>query len=106
MADVAASCQEAIADVLTAKMVSACRVHGVGHVILGGGVAANSRLRAMAESRCEAGRIELRVPRPELCTDNGAMVAALGARLLAAGVGAGDLDFGATSTMSVTRTVA
>ena len=64
----------------------ACRDHGVDHLVLGGGVAANSRLRALAEERCAAAGIVLRVPSPRLCTDNGAMVAALGSRLVAAGV--------------------
>src|SRR6266498_796983 len=81
VADVAASFQEAVVDVLTAKAVRACREHGVDHLLIGGGVAANSRLRALAEQRCVAAGIRLRVPRPTLCTDNGAMVAALGARL-------------------------
>ena len=83
LADVAASFQEAVADVLTAKAVRACRDHGVDHLVLGGGVAANSRLRALAEERCAAAGIVLRVPSPRLCTDNGAMVAALGSRLVA-----------------------
>ena len=78
VADVAASFQEAVADVLTRKAVQACRAHGVDHLVIGGGVAANSRLRALAAERCEAAGIRLRVPRPGLCTDNGAMVAALG----------------------------
>ena len=104
VADVAASCQEAIVDVLTAKTVAACRATGVEHVVLGGGVAANSRLRAMAESRCAAAGIRLRVPRPSLCTDNGAMVAALGARLVDAGVAPSPLDFPSTSSLPVTRT--
>ena len=85
LADVAASFQEAVADVLTAKAVRACRDHGVDHLVIGGGVAANSRLRALAEERCAAAGIVLRVPSPRLCTDNGAMVAALGSRLVAAG---------------------
>jgi tRNA N6-adenosine threonylcarbamoyltransferase len=50
--DVAASFQESVADVLTAKAVKACREHGVEHLIVGGGVAANSRLRALAAQRC------------------------------------------------------
>ena len=83
-ADVAASFQEAVVDVLTAKAVRAAREQGVGHLIIGGGVAANSRLRAVAEQRCDAAGIALRVPRPGLCTDNGAMVAALGAQLVRA----------------------
>ncbi len=103
VADVAASCQEAIADVLTAKTIAACRSEGVEHLVLGGGVAANSRLRAMAEERCAMAGIELRVPRPALCTDNGAMVAALGARLTAAGIPPSDLDFATTSSLPVTR---
>jgi N6-L-threonylcarbamoyladenine synthase len=106
VADVAASCQEAIADVLTAKTVAACKAMGVQHVILGGGVAANSRLRQMAHDRCESAGIRLRVPRPELCTDNGAMIAVLGARLLSAGVPASGLDFATTSNLLVTSSVA
>jgi N6-L-threonylcarbamoyladenine synthase len=103
VADVAASCQEAIADVLTAKAVAACRDHGVRDLVLGGGVAANSRLRAMAQERCAAAGLALRVPSPGLCTDNGAMIAALGARLASAGVVPSGLDFATTSTMPVTR---
>jgi N6-L-threonylcarbamoyladenine synthase len=103
VADVAASFQEAIVDVLTAKTVAACRDHGVRHVILGGGVAANSRLRAVAQARCESAGIELRIPSPGLCTDNGAMVAALGSRLARSGVPASPLDFVTTSNLAVTR---
>ncbi len=77
--DVSASFQEAVVDVLTRKAVRACKDEGVDHLMIGGGVAANSRLRALAQERCEAVSIRLRVPRPKLCTDNGAMVAALGA---------------------------
>ncbi len=84
-ADVAASFQEAVVDVLSAKAIDACVSHGVDHLLLGGGVAANSRLRSVVESRCGDAGVRLRVPRPSLCTDNGAMVAALGAALLEAG---------------------
>jgi len=94
VADVAASFQEAVADVLTRKAVQACRAHGVDHLVIGGGVAANSRLRAMAAERCEAAGIRLRVPRPGLCTDNGAMVAALGAELVARDAKPSPLDVG------------
>ena len=101
VADVAASFQEAVADVLTAKAVRACREHGVDHLVLGGGVAANSRLRALAEERCAAAGILLRVPSPRLCTDNGAMVAALGSRLVAAGVDPAPADLGADSSLPI-----
>jgi N6-L-threonylcarbamoyladenine synthase len=106
VSDVAASFQEAVADVLTRKAVDACRAHDVGHLVIGGGVAANSRLRALAQERCDAAGIKLRVPRPGLCTDNGAMVAALGAELVARGVAPSSLDFPADSAMPVTAVTA
>ncbi|CAN5200925.1 tRNA (adenosine(37)-N6)-threonylcarbamoyltransferase complex transferase subunit TsaD [soil metagenome] len=105
VADVCASFQEAVVDVLTAKAVRACTEQGVGALLIGGGVAANTRLRAMAQQRCAAADIELRVPRPTLCTDNGAMVAALGSRLVAAGVAASPLDLPADSAMDVREVV-
>jgi N6-L-threonylcarbamoyladenine synthase len=101
VADVAASFQEAVADVLTAKAVAACRNSGVDTLVIGGGVAANSRLRALAAERCEAAGVTLRVPRPGLCTDNGAMVAALGYLHLAAGGSASPLDLPADSTLKL-----
>jgi N6-L-threonylcarbamoyladenine synthase len=100
--DVAASFQEAVVDVLTRKAVAACRAEGVDDLLVGGGVAANSRLRALAAERCEAAGIRLRVPRPGLCTDNGAMVAALGAQMVARGVAPSALDLPADSSMPVT----
>ncbi|CAN5324336.1 tRNA (adenosine(37)-N6)-threonylcarbamoyltransferase complex transferase subunit TsaD [soil metagenome] len=106
VADVAASFQEAVADVLTAKAVRACREHGVDDLLIGGGVAANSWLRALAATRCERAGIRLRVPRPGLCTDNGAMVAALGARMLAAGVAPSTLDLSTYPGMPVDRLTA
>ncbi len=105
VADVCASFQEAVVDVLSAKAVRACRERGIGHLLLGGGVAANSRLRALALERCAAAGVVLRVPRPGLCTDNGAMVAALGARLVAAGVAPSPLDLPADSAMDVRQVV-
>jgi N6-L-threonylcarbamoyladenine synthase len=103
VADVAASFQEAVTDVLTRKAVLACRENGVEHLQIGGGVAANSRLRAMAQERCDAAGIRLRVPRPALCTDNGAMVAALGAQMVLKGRAPSDLALPADSSMPVTR---
>ncbi|WP_442789134.1 tRNA (adenosine(37)-N6)-threonylcarbamoyltransferase complex transferase subunit TsaD [Kitasatospora sp. NBC_01302] len=85
VADAAAALQEAIADTLTRKAVRACRDHAIGTLVLVGGVAANSRVRALAERRCAAAGIALRVPPVGLCTDNGAMVAAVGDLLVRAG---------------------
>jgi len=102
VADVAASFQEAVVDVLTAKAVRACRDAGIEQLQLGGGVAANSRLRALAQSRATEAGLRLRIPRPGLCTDNGAMVAALGSLLASAGVPPSPNDLGADSTLPVT----
>ena len=106
VADVAAAFQEAVADVLTRKAVLAAREHGVSEVILGGGVAANSRLRALAAQRFAEAGLRLRVPRPGLCTDNGAMVAALGAELVRRGRSPSALDHAADSSMPVTLVTA
>ncbi|MCA1781517.1 MAG: tRNA (adenosine(37)-N6)-threonylcarbamoyltransferase complex transferase subunit TsaD [Dermatophilaceae bacterium] len=103
VADVAASFQEAVVDVLTKKAVAACRAQGVAYLQIGGGVAANSRLRALAQERCDAAGIELRVPRPALCTDNGAMVAALGAQMVLRGRAPSELGLSADSSMPVTE---
>jgi N6-L-threonylcarbamoyladenine synthase len=102
VADVAASFQEAVADVLIKKAVDVCRANEVADLLIGGGVAANSRLRALAAERCETAWIRLRVPRPKLCTDNGAMVAALGASLVAAGATPSALELPADSSLPVT----
>ena len=106
VADVAASFQEAVVDVLTRKALLACQENEVDHLVVGGGVAANSRLRALAQERCDAAGIELRVPRPGLCTDNGAMVAALGAELVARGRPPSTLGLPADSSMAVTTVTA
>lgn len=102
VADVAASFQEAVVDVLTRKALLACRENGVDHLLIGGGVAANSRLRALAEQRCADAGVRLRVPRPGLCTDNGAMVAALGAQMVLRGRPPSRLDAPADSSLPVT----
>jgi len=83
--DICASFQEAVVDVLTAKTIRAATDLGIETVVIAGGVAANRRLRALAEQRCAAAGLELRVPRIALCTDNGAMIAAVGAHVIAAG---------------------
>ncbi|MBS44482.1 MAG: tRNA (adenosine(37)-N6)-threonylcarbamoyltransferase complex transferase subunit TsaD [Nocardioides sp.] len=96
-ADVAASFQECVADTVTRKAVLACQMEQVETLVMVGGVAANSRIRALAEERCSAAGIELRVPPPRLCTDNGAMIAAIGDLLVRAGATPSTLDLGARS---------
>ena len=103
IADVAASFQEAVADVLTAKTIDACQYYGIDSLLLGGGVAANSRLRELLAERCEKAGITLRRPRPGLCTDNGAMIAAVGSELVKAGVRPSSLDISADSGMPVSQ---
>ncbi|GAA3866100.1 tRNA (adenosine(37)-N6)-threonylcarbamoyltransferase complex transferase subunit TsaD [Tessaracoccus defluvii] len=105
LADVAASFQEAVCDVLTAKTVDAATELGVSTILLGGGVAANSRLRTLLEERAAAVGIELRRPRPALCTDNGAMIAAVGSEAIRAGLAPSSLDLSADSGLPVTRVV-
>jgi N6-L-threonylcarbamoyladenine synthase len=100
--DVAASFQEAIVDVLLLKAVAACTQTGINSLVIAGGVAANSRLRALAEQRCEKAGIRLRVPSPGLCTDNGAMVAALGSLMVSAGRTPSPVAFDADSSLPVT----
>ncbi len=104
-ADVAASFQEAVADVLARKAVAACREHDVDVLLLGGGVAANARVRGLLAERCAAAGIALRVPPLALCTDNGAMVAALGSLALAAGMGPSDLSLATDPGLPVTTVV-
>ena len=106
VADVAASFQEAVGDVLTRKAIDACRATGAAHLVIGGGVAANSRLRALAEERAARHQVEVRVPRPGLCTDNGAMVAALGSELVRRGREPSAWNLPADSSMPVTSIVA
>jgi N6-L-threonylcarbamoyladenine synthase len=101
VADVAAAFQEAVVDVLTRRAVAACLDRGIDHLVIGGGVAANSRLRVVAEQRCAAAGIVLRVPPPKLCTDNGAMVAALGALLVEREIEPSTLDLAADPSLSL-----
>lgn len=102
VADIAAAFQEAVVDVITSKAVLACKENGITDLLLGGGVAANSRLRELTGQRCISAGIRLHVPPLDLCTDNGAMVAALGAQLIMAGIGPSGVEFAPDSSMPVT----
>lgn len=104
VANVAASFQEAVADVLVRKAVRACHDEGIETLVVGGGVAANSRLRAVLDER--AAGLDVRVPPPRLCTDNGAMVASLGAALVARNAPPTSPGFGADSSLPVETVLA
>ena len=103
VADVAASFREAVVDVLVTKALDACAQHGVPRLLLGGGVIANRRLREVALERAAAAGVAVRIPPLSLCTDNGAMIAALAAELIASGAAPSTLAFGADSTLPVTE---
>lgn len=100
--DVAASFAEAVADVLTAKTIAACHKHDVDTLVIGGGFSANSQLREMAAKRCAEAGIDLRIPPIRYCTDNGAMIAALGSAVVRAGVAPSSLDIPVDSSMPLT----
>jgi N6-L-threonylcarbamoyladenine synthase len=103
VSDVAAAFQEAVADVLTRKAVLAAQERGVRTMVLAGGVAANARIRDLTRERCAAAGIELRQPRLSLCTDNGAIIAALGAAVVERGLPPSPPSFASDSSLPVTQ---
>ena len=106
VADVAASFQEAVVDVLVTKALDACDHHGVPRLVLGGGVSANSRLREVALARGAERGIDVRIPPLALCTDNGAMIASLASEMVRRGKPASSMTVAATSTLSPSITQA
>ena len=89
-------------DVLATKTIRAAEEVGAHGIVLGGGVAANAALRARISGEAADRGIAMVVPRPGLCTDNGAMIGAAGARRLVAGVRAG-LDLDARPSLPLVR---
>lgn len=96
--DLAASFQEAVVDVLTDKAVFACMANKVNNLVVSGGVACNSRLRERLRQKSKDYDIRLFLADPSLCSDNGAMVAALAYHLLKKGL-RGALDMNAMPSM-------
>lgn len=84
--DLCASFQEAVADALTKKLIAGAKKAQAKQLVLCGGVAANSRLRALAEERAADAGLKLYLPPKRLCTDNGAMIAVAGAEAFKRGL--------------------
>lgn len=105
-ADIAASFSEAVADVLVSKTIAAARRHEVDTIVIGGGFSANSRLRSLAAERAAEAGLEVRIPPIRYCTDNGAMIAALGSAVHAAGLEPSDPAFTIDSGMELTQILA
>ncbi|MDO5026041.1 MAG: tRNA (adenosine(37)-N6)-threonylcarbamoyltransferase complex transferase subunit TsaD [Trueperella sp.] len=90
-ADIAAGFSEAVNDALTERAITACERVGCDTLVIGGGFSANSRLRELAEERAAQRGITVRIPPIRYCTDNGAMIAALGEALVEEGVAPSEL---------------
>ena len=99
VADVAASFAAAVADVLVSKTLRACEAQGVDTLVIGGGFSANSQLRELAAVRGADAGIDVRIPPIKYCTDNGAMIAALGSALVREGARPSTLAIGVDSSM-------
>ena len=103
--DVSASFQEAVVDVLLSKAIGAAVDTGIDTLIIAGGVAANSRLRDLAQQRADRAGLRLRIPPAGLCTDNGAMVAAIGSLAVAKGLKPSDIGLQADSSSGISRPI-
>ena len=102
VAELAWGFQDSVVDVLATKTLRAAEEVGARGIVIGGGVAANTALRDAIVGRAAARGIGMVIPRPGLCTDNGAMIGAAGARRFAAGVRAG-LDLDARPSLPLAR---
>src|SRR3954469_9156375 len=93
-ADLAASTEAAIVDVLVKKSLAALERSGLQRIVVAGGVGANRRLRAQLDAACARRGVRVHYPELALCTDNGAMIALAAAMRLAAGVQQASASYG------------
>ena len=92
-ADIAASTQQAIVDVLVRKSLQALRETGCTRIVVAGGVGANARLREQLNTECAKRQVRVHYPELALCTDNGAMIALAAAMRLQRGVASASTDY-------------
>lgn len=105
-ADIAASFSEAVVEVIVDKTIRAAREHGIDTVVIGGGFSANSRLRELAATEMADAGLTVRIPPIKYCTDNGAMIAALGSHVVSASLEPSDLAMTVTSQMPLDQVLA
>ena len=101
--DVCASLADSVATVLSRKAMAACHRFETDTLIVGGGFSANSQLRSKLEELGDQEGVKVRIPKINLCTDNGAMVAMLGVTLVQAGLAPSAPDFSIDSAMPMDR---
>lgn len=104
-ADIAAGFQESVADVLSAKAIRACQDEKVDTLVVGGGFSANSRLRELIAERADKAGLTVRIPPIRYCTDNGAMIAALGAQVVASGAGPSSISISPNTALELETVV-
>ena len=93
MADLAASTQAAIVEVLVKKSLKALKARGAARLVVAGGVGANAELRRQLDEACARRGVRVHYPELDLCTDNGAMIALAGAMRLQSGAGHAGTDY-------------
>lgn len=103
IANICHAFSESINDSLTSKAVDAAVSNNCSTIVVGGGFAANSRLRELLQERASPVGVEVRFPPLRLCTDNGAQIAAIGAALVGANLEPSPLDFGPLPGMPLSQ---
>ncbi|MBP3222475.1 MAG: tRNA (adenosine(37)-N6)-threonylcarbamoyltransferase complex transferase subunit TsaD [Actinomycetaceae bacterium] len=102
-ADVAAGFSESVVEALVVKAMRACKDYHVNTLVVGGGFSANSRLRELLDMYADKYNINVRIPPLKLCTDNGAMAAALGWELYRKNIAPSSLELGVKSSLPLSQ---